>query len=433
MSNTKFWKPVYRLFKPDEPLSTAKELQEFYVSREDSPFRSLVSSLEMGDRPGKFLLAGHRGSGKTTELRQLQQRFVADFTVIWVDADTALERYNIGYAEVIVLIGLKIFETVVQVGWPLPDRLQQDLIDSLKTVTYGDQTTAGGILQLPKLFQDAGAVLKVGFQKDMTKTLNIRPVLTEIIERVNAIIQVVEALQSKKLLVIVDGLDRRDQDTAKEMFSSVLLTELACHIIYTIPIALRYSPAFRESLESFQKCLDLTNPPVFKCDDNARPTQTADRVGRHVLTSVVTKRLATLEEAYKEVFQSDALNFLCEKSGGVIRDLIRLARTACEVAVERGKTAIDLAIAKDAVREERKIYTIRDYHFPELEFVHRTGQLTSKTHKSPKQGDVVVCDELLQYKLVLGYRDPDRGRWFDINPILIEDLERWQGAKRHET
>ncbi len=428
MSDIKFWKPVYRLFKPDDPLISAKELQDFYVSRDNSPFRSLVSSLEMGDRPGKFLLAGHRGSGKTTELRQLQLRFAADFTVIWVDADTALERYNIGYAEVIVLIGLKIFEMVVQSGWRLPDKLQQDLIDSLKTVTYGDKISGGGALQLPKLFQDAGAILKVGFQKDVTKTLNIRPVLTEIIQRVNAIIRVVEAAQDKKLLVIVDGLDRRDQDTAKEMFSSVLLTELDCHIIYTIPISLRYSPAFRESLESFQKCLDLTNPPVFKCDDNARPTQTADRSGRLDLTRVVTKRLDKLEGSYQDIFQSDALNCLCEKSGGIIRDLIRLVRTACEVALERKKAAIDLAIAQEAVREERKFYTIRDYHFPELEFVHRTGQLTSNTYQSPKQGDVVVCDELLQYKLILGYQDSDRGRWFDVNPILIEDLDRWSSA-----
>ncbi len=34
MSDIKFWKPVYQLFKPDEPLMN-EALQEFYVRRED--------------------------------------------------------------------------------------------------------------------------------------------------------------------------------------------------------------------------------------------------------------------------------------------------------------------------------------------------------------------------------------------------------------
>ena len=29
---------------------------------------------------------------------------------------------------------------------------------------------------------------------------------------------------------------------------------------------------------------------------------------------------------------------------------------------------------------------------------------------------------------ILGYQDPEQGRWFDINPILIDDLERWRAA-----
>ena len=112
MSNTKFWKPAYQLFKPEEPLNKPEDLRDFYVQRANSPVDSLITSLEMEDDPAKFLLAGHRGGGKTTELRWLQQQLNPDYTVIWVDTETALDRYNIGYAEVVVLIGVKIFETV---------------------------------------------------------------------------------------------------------------------------------------------------------------------------------------------------------------------------------------------------------------------------------------------------------------------------------
>ena len=107
MNDISFWRPVYQLFKPDEPLKK-EELRDFYVRREDSPVDSLVNLLAMEDAAAKFLLAGHRGGGKTTELRRLEQKCLADYTVVWVDTDTALDKFNIGYAEVVVLIGITI-------------------------------------------------------------------------------------------------------------------------------------------------------------------------------------------------------------------------------------------------------------------------------------------------------------------------------------
>jgi hypothetical protein len=427
MTNTSFWTPAYRLFKHDEPLTQPEELRDFYVSRDDSPIRSLVSFLEMEDDAGKYLLAGHRGGGKTTELRKLEQRLATDYAVIWVDADSALDRYNISYAEVIVLIGFKILERVTQTGWNLTERLRSELINSLKTVVYQDEVTGAGDIQLPKLFQDIGLALKAGFRQSEIKKIDIKPDLRTMIDRVNAIIKAAETARQQRLLVIVDGLDRRDFGIALEMFSSSLLTELNCHIIYSIPIALRYSPSFRQPMESFQN-LDLFNPPVFKCDENTRPTTTSDRVGRRVLASAIEKRLATLGDTYKLLFKSDALDFLCEKSGGVMRDLIRLARIACGVGSRRQVSQVHLAIATEAVREERRTYAILDYYFPELDAVNRTGQLTSNLYRVPGQGEIVVCDELLQHKLVLGYEDPIQGRWFDINPILMDDLKRWRAA-----
>jgi hypothetical protein len=182
-------------------------------------------------------------------------------------------------------------------------------------------------------------------------------------------------------------------------------------------------------MESFNKCLDLSNIGVFKCDEMARPTANPDNVGRHILKEVVQKRLAKLGKAYANLVEPDALDLLGEKSGGVMRELVRLARTACEVAVNKQASKIDRAIAEEAVRREHQTYTIEDYHFPELEAVHRTGKLTSNEFDSPNHGRIVICNELLHYKLVLGYNDKKYGRWFDVNPMLWVDLERWQQAK----
>jgi hypothetical protein len=302
------------------------------------------------------------------------------------------------------------------------------LEDSLKTVIYQDKKNEVDGLELPEVLTKMGLLLKRGLTREVTKTLNIRPLLSETITRVNLIIQAAEKDRNQKLLVIVDGLDRHDQVTALEMFSSSLLTELDCHIIYSIPIALRYSPSFRQPMESFQKCLDLTNPPVFDCGQNLAPTTNPNQLGRELLISVINKRLARLGDKYKGLFNPDALELICEKSGGVMRDLVRLARTACEVALRRRLINVDLDAAQEAVQEVRREYNLSDYHYPELDSVHRTGCLTTKIHSLPSKGEFVICDELLQNKFVLGYYDNRHNSWFDVNPILIEDLERWQAV-----
>jgi hypothetical protein len=290
MSNIQFWRPVYQVFKPDEPLMN-EDLAEFYVQREGSPVDSLMNLLALEDTPAKFLLAGHRGGGKTTELRRLEQQCTSEYTVVWVDTDTALDKYNIGYAEVVVLIGITIIKQLTERGWKIPQKLEKALLESFSKVTYQDKSGGDGKLELPKLFQDLGMSLKVGFQRETTKAREVRPALSEIIGEVNGIIEAAEK-EKPKLLVIVDGLDRKDYGIALEMFSSSLLTELNCHIVYAVPIALRYSHAFRQPMENFQRCLDLDNIPVFHCDDQLRPTNKPDR--RIILILAISRYLVQI-------------------------------------------------------------------------------------------------------------------------------------------
>lgn len=428
MSDTKFWKTAYQLFKPEEALSTPEDLTNFYVQRDNSPVDNLVSLLAMEDDPAKFLLAGHRGGGKTTELRRLQQNLADDYTVVWIDTQTALDRYNIGYAEVIVLIGLEIARQAIQSNWLSNNKeeLLEALQDSLKTVVYQDKASDADGVQLPEFLTKLGLVLKRGLTREVTKTVNVRPLLSEIITKVNNIIEAAEKERKQKLLIIVDGLDRHDQVTALEMFSSPLLVELNSHIVYSIPISLRYSPSFRQPMESFQKCLDLNNPPVFECDDNLCPTNNPNQDGREILIRIIRKRLVSLGDSHKGLFNPDALELICEKSGGVMRDLVRLARTTCEIGLRKKTNFVDLETAHEAVQEVRREYNLSDYHYPELDEIHKTGKLTTKTHKLPNKGEFIICDELLQNKLVLGYYNSMQQDWFDINPILLKDLQRWQ-------
>lgn len=425
MSDTNFWKPVYQLFKPDQPLATPEELRNFYIQRANSPVKELVSFLEMEETPVQFLLAGHRGSGKTTELRKIEQELKDEYLVLWIDTETPLDRFNIGYAEVVVLIGYEIYQRAIKHSWfSRKAKLIKDLENSLKTIALADKRTSDEKLGTSEWLEKLGVMLKHGLTREVTKTLNISPSLSEMLDRVNTIIEAAEKERNQKLLVIVDGLDRHEYSVALSMFSSRLLTDLGCHIIYTIPISLRYSPYFVQAREFFQ-CLDLTNPPVFLCDQNGCPTPTRDDAGRRVLASVIKARLSSLGQDYESLFHPPALDLLCEKSGGVMRDLIRLAQYACQKAKGKGIRVVDLETAQDALIKGRSDSTIHDYHYPELARIHRTGKLS--TTPIPNRQDMTICDELLHNKLALAYED-SKGRWYDVHPILIDDLNRWEAA-----
>jgi hypothetical protein len=431
MNPTNFWRPAYQLFKPEEALSTPEDLQNFYVPRDNSPVDKLVSLLDIEDDPAKILLAGHRGGGKTTELRRLEQKLAHKYAVVWINTQTALDRYNIGYAEVVVLIGLQIAEQAIKSNWLFKkEKLVAALLDSLKSVVYQDKGSQVAGLGTPEFIEKVGLTLKRGLTTEVNKSLNVRPLLSEIITKVNEIILEAEKQTQQKLFIIVDGLDRHDLNTALEMFSSPLLTELNCHIIYSIPIVLRYSPNFRQPMESFQKCLDLSNPPVFECDTNLCPTNIPNSSGRKILRNVINKRIQRLDQSkYKDLFNPDALELICEKSGGLMRELIRLARTACEISLEKKLFSVDLEVAQIAVQDVHREYNLEDYHYPILQSLHLTGKLVTTTHSLPGRGEFIICDELLQNKIVLGYSNSRQEPWFDINPILLEDLLRWQNAQ----
>ncbi|MBW4522218.1 MAG: KAP family NTPase [Scytolyngbya sp. HA4215-MV1] len=426
MSDISFWKPVCQYFEVQAPLQTSEELEHLYVQRMNSPIEDLSSRLEMASAAISFLLAGHIGSGKTTELRKLEQT-LKDYKVFWIDTATSLSQYNIGYAEIIVLIGLEIHSKVFQDEWGIEGNLLEGLEQSLMTVVREDKQITQEGFSVPEILQKWGLTLKGGLSKEITTKVDIRPNLENVIASVNDIIKAAENNLGRKLLMIVDGLDRHDQETALRMFSDELLTKLDCHIVYTIPISLRYSTNFSQPKERFT-CLDLVNIPVFRCNPNGCPTSEADDNGRSLLTEVIQKRLQRLDDRYKDLFQPDALGLLCEKSGGVMRDLIRLCYEACILAKQNKLTIVDLPTSEAAIRKERgSRFNLHEYHFPRLAAIRQTGRLTSGVKSLTDREEMEICDEMLLNKLALGYRDASTGKpWFDVNPLIAEDVALWQ-------
>jgi hypothetical protein len=69
------------LFDPRRPLEGA-ELDTLYVARPYAPLEALKVFLQVTDEPVKVLFSGHRGSGKSTELRRLARDLEKEFYLV---------------------------------------------------------------------------------------------------------------------------------------------------------------------------------------------------------------------------------------------------------------------------------------------------------------------------------------------------------------
>ncbi|MFQ6084639.1 MAG: P-loop NTPase fold protein, partial [Candidatus Aminicenantia bacterium] len=71
----------------------------------------------------------------------------------------------------------------------------------------------------------------------------IKPRLRDLIEKINSIIFNAEEKLNKKILVIIDDLDKLDLKTAEDLYYGYgsLLIQPECKVIYTIPQALLFT------------------------------------------------------------------------------------------------------------------------------------------------------------------------------------------------
>lgn len=76
-----------------------------------------------------LLFTGYRGTGKTTELYQLQARFKKDYEVFYYDATGELDLTNCKLTDILMAIAKGVHEHMKAVDCPLPEKILQDAAD----------------------------------------------------------------------------------------------------------------------------------------------------------------------------------------------------------------------------------------------------------------------------------------------------------------
>jgi energy-coupling factor transporter ATP-binding protein EcfA2 len=376
-----------------------------------------------------ILFTGHRGGGKTTELRRLETELNQEYFIIYFMADEELDINDARYTDLYLVIIKQVEQQLRQHNISLDQRLLDSFSTWFKDITQETEQTVessisleagsqiGNDLPIPflaklwikLLAQIKGSdkrkkVIRETLEKDISRLKNdinalLRDGTTKLREKYP---------QYKGILIIVDNLDRVPVNVGDHLFFdyATQLQELDCNIIYTVPISVVYSPKnVGNVFDQTPHILPMVNiyefnPEVNRQDPNLKYNQTylkaiADLIAKRVNSDLLFES------------QQDLLK-IAIASGGHVRQLMRIMRTACFTAVSNGHDKINADDITYAIKQEQFTFerVIPSQHYPIIAEVCLTKNLENKE----------IAQQVLYNTSVLEYNGINR--WNYVNPVI---------------
>jgi len=305
------------------------------------------------------LFCGHRGCGKSTELRRLHVRLNQPelFFVVFIDALKDLDINNLGYADVLLAQAKTLIDRIEEEGLDI-DKIHLATLEKWfaeriekheNTKEYAAEIKAGmkakhGIPFLVELFAQLTTSFKMGSTyKEEVRTI-IRNSFSQFVQAFQQLVdaaneQVISKGKGKTILFIVDGTDRLSGEDSDNFFirDAHQLLQIRGNFIYCAPIHLIY-----ENNQVQQIFSNIFKLPMIKIEDKySRETQ--NELGYRAMREIVYKR------ADRSLFDDEAtVDYLIAHSGGHPRDLLHLLIYAFKKA---DGDLLDRASAEAAVKE----------------------------------------------------------------------------------
>ncbi len=418
---------LYQAVKPDESLPPDDERHvDLGPARGDENPVAQIERRVIVSRPPDYhccLLTGHRGSGKSTELRRLQADLERQkFLVAMLDVQVTLDLADVEYLDVLLAIAQSLENVARKHNLELSQNLLQDVTDwffSAEIVTREEVRESERILgadyalgvQAPlfaKMMATLTSKIRTGSNHRKQIRIKVERRLEDLVSRLNMLVDNVRE-QAKKagyhrgLVIIVDSLEKMmlkkigEQRMTNHAMLFVEHAEhlrgLPCHTVYTVPVSLLHDRNLNNTYENVHLI------PMVKV---ATPQHEHWDAGRDLLYQVVEKRLDI-----DAIFADSQLVYrLIDASGGVVRDLMHLILYAADYV------PIDTRINEQAVEKAiRKLVRIYDL------LIHKKDlELLLEISKNPHVGISSEMTDLMYNRLVLPYDNDEN--WRDVHPAV---------------
>ena len=412
------------------PLSSSDKLEDFYVdaseARGEDSAGKLIYLLQNSNRQDKkFLFMGHTGCGKSTELFKVAEKLKDKYVVIHYSIDEYVDFLATSYIDVIFSILQNISVAAAKNNVRINDDVLRGIYNYWKdeqVVTFtddekvkldGEHSIGGSFFDIftakIKTFLEMSSSLK---QETKRK---IEPSFPLLMDKINAFIaDFSKKIAPKKLLVIIDDLDKLALSQAKDIFIDHCrnMTSLNMNIVYTFPIYLFYFPEFRYIESNFDNTILLSMIKV------------RTRNGEQYEPGIQTLEKIIFRRAETKLFEEGVVRYVIEKSGGCIRTAFTILHEATIIAelnymrtnsIPEANRVITIDDAKLGYRPWKSSLerAIRKEHIEMLQEVH-------KNKKPVIDRDNVLVMDLLRSLAVIEYNGE---RWCDLNPAIEDYLQ----------
>lgn len=413
MPRAKDLKEAYNNFYV-EPLKEAQEIENFYVNRPGSvsPMQDLLDRIELASRREKYLFLGFRGSGKSTELYRLEVALDTDrFLVVNYSIRDDLNLSDFDFRDFFVSMALKVYDIARVEGVTLNEDIEKDFQDFTKRITsiteeeVASQSSAGiswSQIIIFKLSREAKT------REFVRKELDQK--ISDLIQRLNWLIVDIEDKSGKKLVIIVDDLDKLARGQQSEDFfykNYQLLLEPSCFVIYTFPIPLAFHPLYENVRHAFDGDVVLLQMPVKKRNGELH------EAGRGFYQDVISRRIDP------DLLEDGVLD-LAVDSTGKLSELVEVMKEASLNAYRKKQKRISKEDVASALDKLRMTFdrTLTQAHKKKL------LEINSCKEAREEGPDSALTRELLFSLTAVEYED-EEGRWCEINPMLLPLVGKW--------
>ncbi len=319
---------------------------------------------------GYYLFCGHRGCGKSTELRRIHDDLHAPdlYYVIFADAAQELDVNNLRYHDILLHLAGKLVERLekddiriesVHLGkleeWFTERVERHDTTREFAMEAKAGAAASGGLPLFGKLFARISSAFKTNSTYKEELRRNLQNYFTDFADAFNHLIEaateaVRAASKGLQILFVVDGADLLRGDDADALFVSDVhqLRQVRGIFLYCAPIHLVYQSAGIR--QNFDHVFRL--PMVKVADVDGSPNE----IGRATMRNILHRR------ASPDLFDPGVADLLIEQSGGHPRDLLRLLQNAFRHAEkDRFDREAAEAAVEEAATEFRRILVTEDY------------------------------------------------------------------------
>jgi len=416
------------------PLLTTEELGKFGVIYDTETLLDLRQRIEDNPMNSKIILSGHTGCGKSTLLATLTQECRENFFVTFFSLADAIENSDINYVNIIFAIGLKLLDTAEKVGLDFPGSVKADLISwfgkkiTTKMAEFKAQAGVGA-----NLLEWLVLRLKIdsGFRQEIKQEYANN--VSELVEKIHEIAAVINTITNKQILVIIDDIDKLDRNIVLETFhnniKSLFLPNFC--VVYTLPIWALHDGELLPTLQSAtsDQIVSMRVMKLYAKGETRKPNPIPQEKVIAILRKILRLRLdreiyLQNPDSESDLIDEEAIAQAVLYSGGVLRELIRIANECCRVCLldlrrtPNKAVKIDLDILEIAVNNLR-IQAARILGKKSYEILQQVYK--NYAPDDPQDLDFFV---LLKGLAVIEYRN-DR-EWFDLHPIVFDLLREWE-------